>query len=114
MYGQDMGQLEVLVIPSGHKKEESVWKYVGGSTCNCCNTYTYNVHVHVCTLTVHPCESVHLFSEQGYYWKEAQIEVSKRIQAIRIRATTGMSGPKGDMAIDDVKVSFRNTKLYTV
>ena len=55
MYGQDMGQLEVLVIPSGHKKEESVWKYVGGS--NCCNTYTYNL----CTLTEHPCESVHLF-----------------------------------------------------
>ena len=57
-------------------------------------------------LTVHTCESVNLFSEQGYYWKEAQIEVSKRIQAIRIRATTGMSGPKGDMAIDDVKVRF--------
>ena len=100
-----MGQLEVLVIPSGHKKEESVWKYVGGT--NCCNTYTYNL----CTLTVHPCESVHLFSEQGYYWKEAQIEVSKRIQAIRIRATTGMSGPKGDMAIDDVKVRFTHDKL---
>ena len=53
------------------------------------------------------------FAEQGYYWKEAQIEVSKRIQAIRIRATTGMSGPKGDMAIDDVKVSSQFTQLFT-
>ena len=78
---------------------------------------TSEVGISLLTLkTINLCsvERALYFTEQGYYWKEAQIEVSKRIQAIRIRATTGMSGPKGDMAIDDVKVSFRNTKLYTV
>ena len=98
-----MGQLEVLVIPSGHKKEESVWKYVGGR-----NIITETSTINLCSVKL-----ALYFAEQGYYWKEAQIEVSKRIQAIRIRATTGMSGPKGDMAIDDVKVSSQFTQLFT-
>ena len=30
MYGRDVGQLEVLVIPSGHKKEKSIGKVIKG------------------------------------------------------------------------------------
>ena len=43
-------------------------------------------------------------SEQGNFWNYAQVEVRKNIQAFRIRATTGYSGPQGDIAIDDVQV----------